>query len=387
MSGSNSIPTSSLGTLPVSRRNSANNNSINPASMVSGSITSTTSNPSTQPLSQPSSGSTAAATVGNNNELMGMLQLLMQRLTVLERNSNSNSNSVRSRDTDQLQVDRASKVTQAASTANTAVLGLSDPQMNTISQYITDNKSLPTNTNINTNNHQSVKRQISIKDEDSDSDSDSDMAAVRLNSSTATASSADSTVSKVSINKSLYSDALIPPSASQAISIKPRQFGSLENMQSLFKQQLMRCITIDQDNGDLTSMPITKSWIDYEQYIIRLSIQSGFRLAGDYHWRLFDRISQGMWNLLTNGYYCAEIMHELELKYIRSDSLTKAYYANNTKSAANNNTKPYKNKSCPQHPNGKHSWSECFKNPDNTKSANKGVGDSESKSSTKKPNS
>jgi hypothetical protein len=264
---------------------------------------------------------------------------------------------------------RAKRVVQAAAKANNAVLGLPKAQFNMVEQFLESPNSSSTAPK------QAIQRGIppNLDDGDSDSDSNEPSPSILMNSSSTTSPPVDSTMlGKVSTTNQHYDPALFPPSASQSVILKPRQFHNIENMQSIFTTQLFKFMHQDAETGtDSTlSSSRTSPWVRYYNHILRLCFHRGFQYANEYHWRLFDKINSNEWDLQLQGHYNGEIQSELDIKY-RDQSgacevMKQLLYI--------------KPGICFKHPAGTHSWANCSNNPKSAKSKqqqqNKGNGKS-----------
>ena len=96
-------------------------------------------------------------------------------------------------------------------------------------------------------------------------------------------------------------------SALIARSRSSRRFPSFDKLLDAFQEQFVACVTADSGMYGEQS----RAWRAYERYIIRLFLQHGLDYAQDYHFALFERISNGTHSLLAHGYFNAELMHEL----------------------------------------------------------------------------
>jgi hypothetical protein len=157
-----------------------------------------------------------------------------------------------------------------------------------------------------------------------------------------------------------------------------KKFDSYDSLILLFNKQLYEFI--DEEGGAGEKV---RAWMKYYNFIMKLSHTHGLEATSEYHFKLFNKVLEEQYDLVSRGYFDAEIMRIIDTKYVKLENNTKSKirsYTNANNNASRNNTKGGKgDKFCKKHgKNSNHTTEQCF-------SLNKQL-QSKSDGSTKKSN-
>lgn len=142
-----------------------------------------------------------------------------------------------------------------------------------------------------------------------------------------------------------------------------KKFDTYESLVTLFNKQLFEFVEEERGAGDKVRV-----WMQYYNFIMKLSHTHGLEATSEYHFKLFNKILEDKYDLVQRGYFDAEIMRIIDTKYTKLENNSKSKlrnYTNANNSSYTNNRSYSKSgkgdKFCKKHgKNSNHTTEQCF---------------------------
>lgn len=142
-----------------------------------------------------------------------------------------------------------------------------------------------------------------------------------------------------------------------------KKFDTYEALVTLFNKQLFEFVAEERGAGDKVRV-----WMQYYNFIMKLSHTHGLEATSEYHFKLFNKILEEKYDLVQRGYFDAEIMRIIDTKYVKLENNSKSKlrsYTNTNNSSYTNNRSYAKSgkgdKFCKKHgKNSNHTTEQCF---------------------------